>query len=126
MKHARHSRSFPLEEQVLSKAILRVKEGLGLKQNELSDIIGHSTSEISRLCNGTTFLSPNTKEGECALLLIKIYRNLGALLGEDPKQYQEWFKSYNHHLGDKPINLAKKITGLAEIDAYLAAMRGLA
>ncbi len=116
----------PSAAAILSKAIVAVATNLGLSQKELSEIIGSSTSEVSRLFGKKTFLSPNTKEGECALLLIRIYRSLDALLGEDERQCQEWFNNDNAHLGKKPIEMSKKIEGLVELVTYLDAMRGLA
>jgi len=116
----------PAKEVVLSKALISVAKNLDLSQKELSEIIGSSKSEVSRLFNGKIYLSPYTKEGECALLLIRLYRSLDALLGEDEKQCQEWFKNDNEHLGEKPLVLSKKIEGLVEIVAYLDAMRGSA
>lgn len=116
----------PPTTDVLSKAITRTAYHLGLSQKELSEIIGSSKSEISRLFSNKSQLSPNTKEGECALLLIRIYRSLDALLGEDDIQCQEWFRKNNLHLGQKPILLAKKIEGLVAIISYLDAMRGMA
>ncbi len=119
------SSNAPTQEKVLSKALIKVAINLGLNQRELSEIIGSSKSEISRLFNGKIAISPNTKEGECALMLIRLYRSLNALLGEDERQCQEWFQNYNAHLGDKPKDLSKKIIGLAEIVVYLDAMRGM-
>lgn len=116
----------PSKEQVLSKALINVANNLALKQKELSEIVGSSKSEISRLYNGSSYIYPNTKEGECALLLIRIYRSLNALLGEDERQCQEWFHSNNAHLGRMPREMSKKIEGLVEIVSYLDAMRGLA
>lgn len=116
----------PSAAAVLSKAITTVATNLGLSQKELSEIIGSSKSEVSRLFAKKIFLSPNSKEGECALLLIRIYRSLDALLGEDQRQCQEWFSNDNAHLGAKPIQLSKHIEGLVEIVTYLDAMRGLA
>lgn len=114
------------EEKVLSKALIKVAMQLGLKQKELSEIVGASKSEISRLFHGSSYLSPSSKEGECALILIRIYRNLDALLGEDERQSQEWFMHYNQHLKAKPIEIAKTISGLVEIVSYLDAVRGMA
>lgn len=116
----------PTKEGVLSKAVVRVAMNLGLSQKELSGILGPSTSEISRLFNGTSTISPDTKPGQCALLLIRLYRNLDAILGEDERQCQEWFKNYNTHLGEKPVILSEKIEGLVEVVTYLDAVRGMA
>lgn len=116
----------PTQAEVLSKALVNVAINLDLSQKELSEIIGASKSEISRLFNKKSYIYPSTKEGECALILIRIYRSLDALLGEDERQSQEWFKNYNNHLSAKPIELSKKISGLVEVVTYLDAMRGLA
>ena len=128
MKHnnAVFSSNHPNKSIVLSKAVIKVAINLDLNQKELSEIVGSSKSEISRLFNKISVISPTTKEGECALLLIRLYRSLDALLGEDEQQCQQWFKNYNRHLGAKPIDLSKRIEGLAEIVVYLDAMRGLA
>lgn len=117
--------SMPTPEKVLSKALINVALNLGLSQRELSEIVGVSKSEMSRLFNGKIYLSPVTKEGECALMLVRIYRSLNALLGEDERQCQEWFQSYNMHLQNKPKELCKRIAGLTEIVVYLDAMRGM-
>ena len=129
MTHIGIGNSFPNSpsaEEVLSKAIVRVAQNLGLSQKELSEIVGSSKSEVSRLFNSKTYILPNTKEGECALMLIRVYRSLNALLGEDERQCQEWFKNYNSHFEDAPKSLAKKAIGLVEIVTYLDAMRGIA
>lgn len=114
------------EEEVLSTAIIKVTSKLGLTQKELSEIIGASKSEISRLFHGKSFISPNTKEGECALMLIRLYESLYRLFGKNEKQYQEWFKSYHYDFSAKPIEKVKNIEGLVQIVYYLEAVRGLA
>lgn len=131
MKHKNHYASLshaahPTEREVLSKAVIKVAGKLALSQKELSEILGKSKSEISRLFNQQAFLSPVSKEWQCALLLVRIYRDLDSLLGEDERQSQEWFKNYNHHLHGIPIELSKDITGLVSVVTYLDAMRGLA
>lgn len=132
MKSIKHESQYkdpnriPTKEQVLSKALIKVATNLDLTQSTLSEIIGISKAEMSRLFNAKVFLFPHTKEGECALLLIRAYRSLNALLGEDERQCKEWFQSYNIHLQDKPKELCKTIMGLAEIVVYLDAMRGIA
>lgn len=115
-----------LEGEVLSKATIRVAHKLDLTQKELSEILGASKSEISRLFNKQSYLSVNSNEGQRAVLLIRIYRDLDSLFGEDERQSQEWFKNINHHLDGIPLELSKSITGLVDVLKYLDAMRGMA
>ena len=111
--------------KVLNKAIVRAAHHLNLTQKELSQIIGSSTPQLSRLFNsGTPCLNINTKEWECAVLFLRMIRSLEGNIGEDPSQAQEWLKHYNHHLSAKPIDMIKTISGLNEVVIYLDAMRG--
>src|SRR5882724_704617 len=91
----------PEEGIVLTKAILRVAEALGLSQRDLARILGVSEATVSRLVT-TTMISPHKKEGELALLLVRIFRGLDALVGGDSRKVQAWFHSPNVHLGGIP------------------------
>lgn len=116
----------PLSEQaqVLTKAVLNVARFYELTGKELSDIIGISEASISRLNQGKKFIAPNTKEGEMAILLIRIYRSLNALLGNDHHKARLWLQNHNHYFREKPLELLKTIPGLVSVLNYLDAMRG--
>lgn len=110
---------------VVNKAIVNAGRHLNLTQKELSQIVGSSPPQISRLFNtGTACINQNTKEWECALLFLRLIRSLEAIVGEDPNQAHEWLYSYNHHLAATPIEMIKNIQGLNEVVIYLDAMRG--
>ena len=67
---------------VLAKAVLNAAAQLGLKQAELAAVLGLHRTAISRLKqNGS--LDPASKQGELALLLIRLARALYALTGGD-------------------------------------------
>ncbi len=111
---------------VVNKAIVNVALHLNITQKELSQIVGSSTPQLSRLFkSGTTCINFNTKEWECALLFLRLIRSLEAIVGEDPRQAQEWLYNYNHHLAGIPMELIKKIQGLNDVVVYLDAMRGM-
>lgn len=111
--------------KVLNQAILKVAIYVSLSQKELSQIVGCSHSQINRLfTQDINCIHQNTKEWECALLLLRIIRSLEAILGEDPKQLREWLYSYNHHLSGIPIEMIKSLSQLNEVVNYLDAMRG--
>jgi len=122
----------PSKASVLTKAIQKLSIELDLTQQELSSIIGRSKSTFSRLFKNDahvksdkqTFLDPASKEGQLAILLVRLYRNLDVLFGGNAKQCRRWLRSDNTHLENKPIVLIKSIEGLVNVVHYLDAIRG--
>ena len=113
----------PSENEVLSKALLNSKEHLGLTNTELGEIIGKDRTYFTRLRNHHV-LEPDSKEGELALHIIRIYRSLYALEGGDIEAMEEWLNAPNKHLNGTPKELLKNIQGLVQVVEYLDAMRG--
>ncbi len=114
----------PDESAVLSKAFLRASEKLGLTQKDQAHILGLSAASLSRLARGALEVDVDGKEGELALLLVRLYRSLDALIGGDEAKNREWLYAENHHLGGKPSELMSSIQGLVHVVEYLDAMRG--
>ncbi|STY28267.1 Uncharacterized conserved protein [Legionella wadsworthii] len=112
------------KEIVLTKAILNLARFYDLKGKDLCQILGISESTITRLNQGKSFLSPTTKEGEFALLLLRVYRGLNALLGNNHEKAKLWLNSTNKYFNKKPIEHLKSITGIVEVVHYIDAMRG--
>lgn len=117
-----------VEKEVLKKALSRVAAKLEISRQELSAIVGPSESSLSRIFNATrnkqNYLEPESKEGQLAILLLRLYRNLDVLFGGNEKQCRLWLRSENLHLGASPIELIKSIEGLIQTIQYLDAMRG--
>ena len=113
----------PSENEVLSKALLNSKEHLGLTNSELGEIIGKDRTYFTRLRNNSV-LEPDSKEGELALHVIRIYRSLYALEGGDFEAMEEWLNTPNKHLNATPKELLKTVQGLIQVTEYLDAMRG--
>ena len=114
----------PEERAVLSKAFLRASESLGLTQKDQAHILGLSAASLSRLARGAREVDVDGKEGELALLLVRLYRSLDALTGGDEAKNRAWLHGENHHLGGKPSELMSSIQGLVHVVEYLDAMRG--
>ncbi|KKJ75112.1 transcriptional regulator, XRE family protein, partial [Kiloniella litopenaei] len=64
---------------VITKAVIRAGDQLGLKQKEISDILGLSEATISLMKKGEYFLSEEKKDFEIAALLIRLFRSLDAI-----------------------------------------------
>ncbi len=107
---------------VLTKATRRAARLLGLTDAALAAVLGVSPSTVSRL-GAARSIDPASREGECALLLLRIFRGLDSLLG-DTESCRRWMTSENQHLGGVPAQLIRSVEGLVHVTRYLDAMRG--
>lgn len=107
---------------VLTKATRRAATLLGLTDAALADVLGVHASTVSRLGEGRP-IKPDSREGECALLLLRVFRGLDALLG-DGESCRKWMRAENAHLGGVPARLVRRVEGLVHVTEYLDAMRG--
>lgn len=108
---------------MLAKATLAAAASLGLRNRQLAAVIGSSEASVSRLQNGRG-LDPDSKEGELALMLLRLYRSLDALVGGDDAKAREWLHAENLHLGAVPADRIRSVEGLVDVVQYLDAMRG--
>lgn len=113
----------PNAERVLTKATRRAADHLGLSQKELAKILGVSEATVSRLGSGK-WLEPDKKDGELALLFLRIYRSLDALVGGNEEKARAWFAAHNDHIGGVPRERIQTAEGLVHVAQYLDAMRG--
>ena len=109
---------------VVTRAVLRAGDLLGLAQKDLAQILGVSPATLSRTAAGGRPLVPASKEGELALLLIRVFRAADALLGGKEASVRAWFHADNAHLGAAPAVRVRTIEGLVHVAEYLDAMRG--
>lgn len=108
----------------LSKAVTRAAALIGLSQAAMADILGLSPSSVSRLFAGAYCLQPERKkEWELALLFVRLFRSLDAILGHG-EQARAWLKGENLALSGKPIELIRNTEGLVRVVHYLDAYRG--
>ena len=108
---------------VLTKALLNAAHMLGLRNRELGLVIGASEASVSRLSCGRT-IEPGSKEGELALLLLRAFRSLDALVGGDDTKARAWLHAHNVHLAATPAERIRTVEGLVDVVQYLDAMRG--
>lgn len=109
---------------VATKALIRAADRLKVSQKELAPLIGLSPASLSRLHNGSRSIDLEAKEGELALLFLRLYRSLDTLVGGDDSKAQAWLRADNRHLGGIPLELLQRVEGLVHVVEYLDAMRG--
>lgn len=107
------------DSQLLLQAVLRAADELELSRMALGRVLGKDRSTLTR----ATGIDPTSKTGELALLLIRLYRSLSVLVGNDRKLLRHWFHTANRHTGGVPANQVQRAEGLVAIVQYLDAMR---
>jgi transcriptional regulator with XRE-family HTH domain len=105
--------------KVLAKATGRASKMLGLSGAELARTIGLSESSVARLLCGEGALDPRSREGALAMLLVRVYRSLDALVGTNGHKLQTWMVTHNMALGGVPQQLVQTAVGLVAVADYL-------
>jgi DNA-binding CsgD family transcriptional regulator len=113
------------QEEVLSKAVIRAADHLGLTNRLLAEVLGLSEPTVSRLRRGTYRLQRGVKPFELAQLLLRLFRSLDAINGSDDEASRSWLRSDNRALSGRPIDLIRSVTGLIDVAAYLDSRRAL-
>jgi hypothetical protein len=114
----------PDPEGVLTRAFIRATELLDLSQRDIGKILGISPASASRLLTQRTrSIKVESKEGELAILFLRMFRSLDALLDGDVASSQAWLRADNSHLGGVPLALTYSVEGLVHVIEYLDAMR---
>ncbi|MFT7561570.1 MAG: hypothetical protein ACI93R_003499 [Flavobacteriales bacterium] len=113
----------PSADAVLAKAVLKAAEQLGLKQVNLAAVLGMHRTAISRLKQSPS-LNPASKQGELALLLIRLARALFALTGGDSDWIKHFMATPNHVTGGVPAEQIESIQGLMSVVQFADAIRG--
>lgn len=111
---------------VLTEATLKAATLLGLTNAQLARTIGVSDPTVSRYKKAMASISPTSKPGELALLLIRVFRSLSPLVGSDGELRRTWMHSENTALGGVPAELILKPDGLVRTLSYLDGMRAAA
>ena len=109
---------------VVTKAVWRASVALGLSQKDLARLLGLSEATVSRIASGKVVLDVEKKEGELALLFVRLFRSLDALVGGSEKKARAWFSSENTHISGIPKERVQTVEGLVHVAQYLDAMRG--
>ena len=104
---------------VLTKATLRAAVELGINKRELAEIIGVSSSYVTKLSSGDAALSADNKQGELAVHFLRIFRSLDAIVGGRQTTASAWIRNENSALGVVPIEALKTVRGLIDIVNYL-------
>ena len=106
---------------LVGDALFRASEYLEISTKDLSRIVGLSQCSLSRLRNRDFEL--DGKSLELAMLFIRMYRSLDAIVGGDDAVAAAWLKNMNTALGAAPLDMVQTISGLNAVICYLDSRR---
>lgn len=125
MRDAAHRNAAAAEGAVVAKAVLRAADHLGVSARMLGSVIGLSEPTVSRMKRGTFSLDRGTKPFELALLFVRLFRSLDAIVGGDETVARAWLRQQNSALGGRPIESIQTVSGLTHAIAYLDTRRAV-
>jgi uncharacterized protein (DUF2384 family) len=111
---------------VLTKAVINTAAYLDLPKVKLAHILGVSAATVTRLYTSNYLLSPDKKEWDFAVLLVRLFRSLDSIVGGAADDARKWLASENRALsGKKPAELIESTEGLVRVVTYLDAYRAV-
>ena len=102
---------------------MRAAQQLGVTARALAPIIGVSEATLSRMKKGGFALEADTKPFELAVLFVRLFRSLDAIVGGDAEVARSWLNNTNEALDGRPIERIRTVAGLMDVVAYLDARR---
>lgn len=113
------------EAAVITKAAVNAADRLGISARTLSAVLGLSEATISRMKRQDYLLDRGSKSFELAILLVRVFRSLDAIVGGDEAVARQWLRNANTALGAAPLEKIVSISGLTDVLAYLDARRAV-
>lgn len=111
---------------VLTKAVVNTANYLDLPKGKLAHILGVSSATVTRLYVNSYQLSPDKKEWDFAVLLVRLFRSLDSIVGGTADDAKKWLASENKAFaGKKPVELIESTEGLVRVVNYLDACRAV-
>ena len=111
---------------VLTRAVVNTANYLDLPKGRLAHILGVSSATVTRLYANSYQLSPDKKEWDFAVLLVRLFRSLDSIVGGAADDAKKWLASENKAFaGKKPVELIESTEGLVRVVNYLDACRAV-
>jgi hypothetical protein len=110
---------------VVTKGVMRAADRLALPNRVLATVLGVSEATVSRMGAGSYQLDPDGKPYELAVLFLRLFRSLDAIVGGDTVVARTWLRNSNTALGAAPITAIASVAGLVNVVEYLDHRRAL-
>jgi uncharacterized protein (DUF2384 family) len=113
------------DSSIVTTAVLRAADRLNVTNKVLARVIGVSEATVSRMKKGDYPLQAGTKPFELAVLFVRLYRSLDAVVGGDERVAGAWLSNPNIVLQDRPLELIQSVSGLTDVIQYLDSRRAV-
>lgn len=113
------------EAVVITRAAINAADRLGLSARLLAAVLGVSEATVSRMKRQDYHMERGSKAFELAVLFIRLFRSLDAIVGGDEMVARQWLRNPNTAFSAAPIDKIVTIAGLTDVLAYLDARRAL-
>lgn len=110
---------------IVATAVVRASTSLEIPEDVVAHVIGVGIRDISLMRTGELQLDPNSKPFQLAVLFVRLFRSLDALVGGDKSVAGAWLRNDNLALGGRPIDLIQSVSGLTNVISYLDARRAI-
>src|SRR5678816_3656260 len=97
---------------VVTKAAVRAADRLALSNRLLAEVLGVSEATVSRMGAGTYQLAPASKPFELAVLFVRLFRSLDAIVGGDAAVARAWRREPCCRCAATPLSLIASVSGL--------------
>jgi len=108
---------------IIVTAAIRAAKRLDIPGRVLANIIGVSEPTVTRMKKGEFALDRDRNAFQLAVLFVRLYRSLDAIVGGDASVAAAWFKNYNTVLDARPVDVVQSIAGLTHVIDYLDSRR---
>lgn len=108
---------------VLATAIKNLGAEFGWTNERLASILCVHRNQLKKLY--THGIDPESVQGQISILLVRIFRGIVALIGNDNENIRHWLATKNYALNDSsPQEMLSSLEGTVNVVQYLDAMRG--
>jgi len=123
MRSDPHPDPVPTDSTIVLKALVRAAARLDVSNKAVARTIGVSEATVSRMRKGDYVL--DGKPLELAVMFIRLYRSLDAVVGGDDSVAKAWLRNENSMLRNAPLDLIQTVSGLTDVLQYLDARRAV-
>lgn len=110
-------------ELVLASTLKNLQAQFGWSQERMASTLFVHRNQLQKLYNYG--IDPSCVQGQIAVMLIRIFRGLVALIGNDCKNLCHWLNTKNKAFNDDtPQEKLSSLEGMVSVMQYLDAMRG--
>jgi hypothetical protein len=109
--------------KVLGKAVLHAAAVLGIEPARFAQVLGVSTSSISRLSRDAYSLKETQKSWELAVLVVRLYQGLETIMAGDEIAMRSWMWNPNTALHATPAEHITTVQGLVDVVGYVESSR---